>query len=110
MKIIILISVFLLIGVNTKLLYLFSLVRHGAIYPKNNLYDGNETAQYKGQLTTIGMRQQFNLGAYLKQNYIAEEQLVTPKFNPNQVEFYASTYQRAQLSALSFIYGFYPLG
>jgi hypothetical protein len=70
MKIIILISIFLLLSVNTKLLYVFSMIRHGAIYPKNNLYDGNETSQYKGQLTTIGMRQQFNLGSYLKQNYI----------------------------------------
>ncbi len=70
MKIIILISIFLLLGANTKLLYVFSMIRHGAIYPKNNLYDGNETSQYKGQLTTIGMRQQFNLGSYLKQNYI----------------------------------------
>jgi hypothetical protein len=36
-------------------------------------------------------------------------QLTTPKFAPSQVEFYSSSYQRTQASAVSFIYGFYPL-
>lgn len=31
----------LMVTVNCKLLYLFSMIRHGAIYPKNDLYDGN---------------------------------------------------------------------
>ncbi len=26
---------------NCKLLSLFTMIRHGAIYPKNDLYDGN---------------------------------------------------------------------
>lgn len=31
----------LILATNCKLLYLFSMIRHGAIYPKNDLYDGN---------------------------------------------------------------------
>ena len=26
---------------HTKMLYTFNVIRHGAIYPKNDLYDGN---------------------------------------------------------------------
>jgi hypothetical protein len=36
--------------------------------------------------------------------------LAAPKFNPNEVEFYSTSKLRTQNSALSFIYGFYPLG
>ena len=99
----------LLLAANCKLIYLFSMIRHGAIYPKNDLYDGNETKAYRGQLTSIGQRQQYNLGTYLQQDYITTAQLTTPRFNPAQVEFYASTYQRTQASALAFLYGIFPL-
>lgn len=80
----ILLSVIMLLSLcaDCKLIYLFSLIRHGAIYPKTGLYDGNETKQLQGKLTPIGMRQQYNLGSYLKSIYIDEERLTTLDFNP----------------------------
>lgn len=33
----------LIIGVQSKLLYTFTIARHGAVYPPNDLYDGNQT-------------------------------------------------------------------
>lgn len=60
----------LLACTNCKLQYLFSMIRHGAIYPKNDLYDANQTAMFHGQISPAGMRQQYNLGSYIKHNYI----------------------------------------
>jgi hypothetical protein len=101
---------FLLLACSScKLLSVFSMMRHGAIYPKNNLYDGNQTSSFRGLLTPVGIRQQFNLGSYLRDDYIIAQQLTTSKFAPSEVEFFSSTYQRTQMSAVSFIYGLYPL-
>ena len=86
------------------------MIRHGAEYPRNDLYDGAETKEMRGQLTPVGLRQQYNLGTYLKQNYITEEKMTTPKFNPTDVEVFCTSYKRTHYSALAFIYGFYPLG
>ena len=93
-----------------KMLYAFTLARHGAVYPPNDLYDGNETKQYRGLLTPVGLRQHYNLGTYLQHDYITLANLTTPTFNPNHLEFYATSKSRTQNSALAFIYGLYPLG
>lgn len=58
----------------------------------------------------MGLRQHYNLGTYLKESYITDEKITTPKFNPNDVEFFSTSYSRTHRSALAFIYGFYPLG
>lgn len=46
------------------------LFRHGARYPTNDIYDGKETKPLHGKLTGVGMRQQYNLGSYLKKDYL----------------------------------------
>jgi hypothetical protein len=48
MQISLLLLFLLVVGSNCKLLYLFSMIRHGAIYPKNNLFDGNQTSMFRG--------------------------------------------------------------
>lgn len=62
-----------------------------------------------GNLTVVGIRQQYNLGTYLKAMYVDQERLVSPDYNPKEVEFFSSNVGRTSISALSFIYGFYPL-
>lgn len=81
---------------SSKLLSLFAMIRHGAIYPKNDLYDGNQTKLFRGMLSPAGHRQQHNLGSYIKQDYITQQNLTTPTFAPSQVEFFASGYSRTQ--------------
>ena len=66
-----------------KLIYLYSLIRHGAIYPVKQIYNGYQTKQYRGNLTTVGMRQQYNLGTYIRAMYIDQERLISPDYNPN---------------------------
>jgi hypothetical protein len=67
---------------NTKLLHLSELFRHGARYPVTDIFDGKDTKPFHGQLTSIGMRQQYLLGNYLKKDYIDKLGLISPIFNP----------------------------
>lgn len=46
------------------------LFRHGARYPVSDIYDGKDTKPFHGKLTGVGMRQQYNLGSYLKKDYL----------------------------------------
>lgn len=86
------------------------MARHGAVYPPNDYYDGNQTKAFRGLLTPIGLRQHYNLGTYLNQMFIQEGKLMNETFNPNEIEFYSTSKQRTQNSALAFIYGLFPLG
>ena len=43
--------------------------RHGARYPTNDFYDGKQTQEFHGQLTSIGKRQQYLIGNYLQSDY-----------------------------------------
>ena len=53
-----------------KLIYIVDIANPGARYPLNDLFDGNSTADQWGQLNSIGMRQQYLLGTYLRSDYI----------------------------------------
>lgn len=55
---------------DSKLLWLADVASPGARYPVNDLYDGKDNAARQGQLNTVGMRQQFLLGTYLRADYI----------------------------------------
>lgn len=50
------------IVVDSKLVQVVSLFRHGSRYVLNSLYDGNDTKYIWGELTSTGMRQHQNLG------------------------------------------------
>lgn len=82
-----LVFVLLLLAIcaDAKLIYLFSLIRHGALYPVKQIYNGAEVKRFRGNLTTVGMRQQYNLGTYLRAIYVDQERLISAEFNPNEV-------------------------
>jgi hypothetical protein len=58
--------------IQCQLLYVANLYRHGARYPVSKLsfYDANESAPNAGEMSPAGMRQQYNLGRYLRRDYI----------------------------------------
>lgn len=61
----------LLVLTHTKMVYAGTLIRHGARYPiRGDIYDGNASAANFGKLTSVGMREQFLLGGYMKADYI----------------------------------------
>ena len=94
-----------------KLIYMADVANPGARYPVNDVYDGKANAEMQGQLNTVGMRQQFLLGTYLRADYIDQIQLIDQKYNPNTVEVFAcSAIDRTYDSALSRLFGLFPLG
>jgi len=66
----ILLLVLAVIFTRSKLLYMSTVFRHGARYPINNMYDGKQTSATHGNLTNIGLREHYNLGNYIKNDYI----------------------------------------
>jgi hypothetical protein len=44
------------ISINAKQIYMSEVYRHGARYSIHDYYDYNQTKQFAGQLTSIGLR------------------------------------------------------
>ena len=56
------------------------------------------------------MRQQYNLGRYLRRDYIDNAKLLKPQFNHTEMEVYSTTSLRTVVSAYCQLYGLYPDG
>jgi hypothetical protein len=100
----------LLAVAQNKLYQLVSLFRHGARYHINNLYDGNATREVWGELTAVGMRQHETLGNMLRKEYIDKLDFLSANYKPTEIEIYTTDVNRTFQSALSQLYGLYPLG
>ena len=94
MKSLLLILPLLLTLANPRLIYLTELFRHGARYPVSDIYDGKDTKANHGKLTSVGMRQQYLLGSYLKRDYIDKEQLFSGTLLPREVEIFTDSTER----------------
>jgi hypothetical protein len=66
-----------------KIVWLGDIGVTGARYPIYNIYDGNASNSHKGEINSIGMRQQYLLGTYMRSDYIDKEQLINSVYNPN---------------------------
>ena len=93
-----------------QLLYVANLYRHGARYPisKFELYDSKETAANSGELSASGMRQHYNLGRYLRRDYIENQKFLEPSFNHSSLEVFSTGSLRTVVSAYCQLYGLYP--
>ena len=60
----------LLATLQGKMVYMSELFRHGARYPTHDIWDGKDTKQFRGKLLAMGMRQHYNLGSYLRKDYL----------------------------------------
>ncbi len=56
--------------VSPGMVWLADIANPGARYPVNDIYDGKDNPTMQGQLNTVGMRQQYLLGTYLRADYI----------------------------------------
>ena len=73
------------------------------------MYDGNETKPLHGILTSVGMRQQYNLGSYLKQDYIDQLKLINTTLSPKDIDIFATSSPRCVESAYAQAAGLFPL-
>lgn len=95
----------------SKLIWMADIANPGARYPINDIYDGKDNPNMQGQLNSVGMRQQYLLGTYLRTDYIDGLQLVNGKYFPGAIEVFAcSNVDRTYDSALSRLYGLFPIG
>ena len=81
MKLLLILVVIFCLQANGKLIYVYGLLRHGSIYPKTALYPVNVRDDLQAKLTVVGMRQQYNMGSYLRRDYIQKQGLTTENFN-----------------------------
>jgi hypothetical protein len=70
---------------NAKLVYLLEIARHGAKYPEKNVTSIVDPPSLLGQLTGVGMRQQYLLGSYLYHDYVANSTIFSGKLNARQI-------------------------
>ena len=96
-----------LVLIDSKVYQMVSLFRHGARYYLNPYYDWNHT--FWGQLSAVGMRQHQKLGQMLRRDYI-DRHVISDIYNQNEVQIYSTDRNRTFTSALSQLYGLFPLG
>lgn len=102
---------FLLCAADKELVFSSVLFRHGDRTPTKAL-DKNAYAWKNGlgELTPLGMRQEYELGSYLRKRYVNEYKLIPKEFDVNLIYVRSSDVNRTLMSAESLLYGLYPLG
>ena len=93
----------------SELLMVAEFFRHGAREPVYEYYDYKSYAS-KGELTSVGMRQHYHLGLFLRHEYIDKLKFLSPNYNPSEIYVSSTNLNRTIISALSQLYGLYPLG
>ena len=98
-----------LISVYCKLEMVIEIYRHGAREP---IFDYWNAPSFKlpGELTSVGMRQHFILGAELRKEYIENQEFLSSFYDPREIYVRSSDYNRTIMSALSQLSGLYPIG
>jgi hypothetical protein len=92
---------------NSKLGFVYELVRHGARAPIISEPDGFFTVK-SGHLSEIGMRQRFMLGRFNRERYIEHSGLIDSEYNPRQVYIQSTGVDRTLQSSYSEMMGMFP--
>lgn len=96
---------------NEKLIFALDLVRHGDRTANDSLPAAPHTwSEGSGQLTSLGMKQQYQLGVKLHQRYMVDNQLLPTKYQANTIYARSTDYDRTLMSAQSLLSGLYPPG
>lgn len=94
-----------------KLIFAVDIIRHGDRTPISVL----PKIKYKwreglGQLTAIGMRQEFEMGKLFRKKYVESTHLLPPNYHRSSVYIRSTDYERTLMSAQSLLMGLYPAG
>ncbi|KRX08511.1 hypothetical protein PPERSA_12992 [Pseudocohnilembus persalinus] len=101
----------LLIGVfliNSKLVQVIEIFRHGTRGPLYNIYDWQEQQENMGELLPAGMRQHYELGKQLRKEYIEELEFLSENYDPTKFSIYSTNKNRTIQSAQAQLLGLYP--
>ena len=71
-------------------------------------YDAPDQLEVQQELTAAGMRQHYNLGAKLREEYITNLSFLTPLFNHTEIRIRSTDLNRTLMSAQSLFMGFFP--
>jgi len=94
-----------------KLIFAIDVVRHGDRTPLIVSSNMTEVLPFgPGQLTGLGMRQEYDLGKTLRQQYVEREHLLPNHYDASSMNVRSSGYARTMMSAQSLLLGLYPLG
>jgi acid phosphatase len=96
-----------------KLVFATTLTRHGDRTPWQPMLNKKYQYDWKlgiGALTPRGMREEYDLGKYLRNHYINETHLLPEKYENGTIHVWSGPMERLFDSAQSLMYGLYPLG
>ena len=94
-----------------KLVFAIDLIRHGDRNPTAQISSApHEWPEGLGQLTPIGMHQEYALGNKLRHRYVDQEKLLPKSYQPGTLYVRSSGVDRTIMSAESFLVGLYPPG
>ena len=94
-----------------QLIFALDLIRHGDRTSIADLpYASYTWAEGRGQLTALGMLQEYQLGLKLNQRYMIDNQLLPMNYVANTIYIRSTDYDRTIMSAQSLLMGLYPLG
>ncbi|EAR87292.2 histidine acid phosphatase family protein (macronuclear) [Tetrahymena thermophila SB210] len=93
-----------------KLKIVAEIYRHGARGTLSSYYDGNSQPDIAGELTATGQRQHYNLGQFLREEYVNKTNFMPEQYNHSLIYVRADDFNRTIMSAYSHFQGFYPQG
>ncbi|MDQ7826915.1 MAG: histidine phosphatase family protein [Candidatus Eremiobacteraeota bacterium] len=94
-----------------RLIFTVVLIRHGDRTPVNDI--PADPCPWKlglGELTPLGIHQEYLLGKELRARYVDELKLLPPRYEPNMIHALSTDLNRTIMSAQSFLCGLYPPG
>lgn len=98
-------------AVQDQLIFALDLIRHGARTATLDLPNASQPwTEGKGQLTALGMQQEYQLGLKLNQRYTVDNQLLASNYQANTIYIRSTDYDRTIMSAQAVLMGLYPLG
>jgi acid phosphatase len=94
-----------------KLLFAVDLIRHGDRTPVIEIPGApHHWPEGLGQLTPLGMQQEYNLGKKFHHRYIEQEKLLPRSYHPGIIYVRSTDVDRTLMSAECVLMGLYPLG
>jgi len=91
-----------------RLLMVLEIFRHGAREPVYDYWNARSFREF-GELTSVGMHQHYVLGQYIRQHYINTLHFLSPRHEPEEFYVRSTDLNRTIVSAISQLYGLFPL-